>query len=288
MKISDLYIKKKPVLSFEVFPPRLDSPLETVFDTIHELKELNPDFISVTYGAGGSNRGRTVDISSKVKNSYGIEVLPHLTCVASTITDIDYVLQTLKDENVENILALRGDRPKDTPNYNFSDQEFKHSSDLIAHIKNQNHFCIAGACYPEGHLEAENIEADINNLKYKVDQGVDFLLSQIFYDNKLFYSYLDKVRNAGVALPISAGIMPVFNTKMIKNMTIMCGASLPKKLVALLNKYEGSPEDLSKAGIDYAAKQISDLIRHGVDGIHLCTMNKAEQIKQILKDIVTL
>lgn len=283
MKAIEFYHHEKTVLSIEIFPPRPDLPINTVYETLDRLKVLNPDFISVTYGAGGGNRARTIEISSKIKNTYGIEALSHLTCVASTSISISGILQSLKDEHIENIMALRGDVPKDIENFSFADQEFKHAGDLISYIKERSDFCIGAACYPEVHIESSDKHSDIEHLKTKVDSGVDFLVTQLFFDNGIFYSFLEDARNAGITCPVSTGIMPVFSTSLIKRLTLMCGASIPKKLVRILNKYENKPEELSRAGVDYAVNQIRDLIDHGVDGIHLLTMNKAEQTIEIVR-----
>lgn len=285
MKISKLYQHGKTIFSFEIFPPKPEMPVETIYNTINEIKDLNPAFISVTYGAGGSNRSRTIEISSKIKNQMGIEVLSHLTCVASSSKEIDSILASLKKENIENILALRGDPPKDICDFDFSRQEFCYASDLISYISKKGAFCIGSACYPEGHLESKNLQSDIANLKIKYESGVDFMNTQLFFDNSCFYSFMDKIRKSGINCPVSAGIMPIYNTSLIKKMTIMCGASIPKKLVSMLNKYDNNPEDLTKAGIEYAVVQITDLIKNGVQGIHLYTMNKSNLVREIVEKV---
>ena len=276
MKIIELFNLKRPVISFEVFPPKPELPLDTVFNTIEKLEKLHPDFISVTYGAGGGIRSRTVDIASEVKNNHKIEALSHLTCITSTIKDIDDILHSLKTENIENILALRGDAPKDTSNQTPSNRDFRYASDLISYIKKTDNFCIGAACYPEGHVETTDKKTDIHNLKLKVDSGVDFLVTQLFFED---------IRNAGIDCPVSAGIMPVFSTNLIKKLTLMCGATIPKKLIKILNKYESSPEDLTKAGIAYAITQIQDLIANEIQGIHLYTMNKSDHMQEIMKNV---
>lgn len=285
MRINELFYKKKPVISFEVFPPRPEVSLNTVFLTIEKLKDLNPDYISVTYGAGGGSRNRTIEIASKIKNEYNIDVLSHLTCVSTSPKDIDNILESLSNANVDNILALRGDVPMDTqisfnPFYYFS-----YASDLVSYIKKRQGFCIGAACYPEGHLQSTDKKSDISNLKFKVDCGVDFLVTQLFFDNKLFYTFLEEISKAGINVPVTAGIMPVFNSTLIKKFTSMCGASIPKKLRLILNKFDNSPDDLSKAGIEYAVNQINELIEYGVSGIHLYTMNKSDQVKTIMDNI---
>lgn len=283
MKIIEFYKIKKPVLSFEVFPPKPDLPLETVFNTLDDLKHLNPDFISVTYGAGGGTRIRTIEISSKIKNHLHIEPLSHLTCITATTNQIDDILDDLKNKNIENILALRGDIPKDIPNFDFPVQSYRYAKDLIVHIKRVGDFCIGAACYPEGHIEAVDKETDIFYLKQKIEAGADFLITQLFYDNNIFYSFLNQIRSIGITCPVSAGIMPIFNTKQIEKIISLCRVSIPKEVKDILDKYKDNSEDLIKAGIEYAINQILDLIKNGVDGIHLYTMNKSEQVKEIVK-----
>ena len=287
MKIIELFNSKKTVISFEVFPPKPELPLDTIFNTIENLQNLHPDFISVTYGAGGGIRSRSADIASKIKNSYNIEALSHLTCITSTTQDINNILQLLRNENIENILALRGDIPKDTSIITPANIGFRYASDLISYIKNTDDICIGAACYPEGHIQMIDKKDDIQNLKLKVDSGVDFLVSQLFFDNNILYSFLEDIRNCGINCPVSAGIMPVFSANLIKKLTIMCGATIPKKLIKILNKYESNPEDLTKAGIAYAITQIQDLIANGIQGIHLYTMNKSDHMQEIMKNVLS-
>lgn len=284
MRISDAFNLKKPIVSFEVFPPKLDIPIETVFDTIEEIKKIEPSFISVTYGAGGGNRSRTIEISSKIKNDFGIEALSHLTCVNSSKQDIDSILDSLSSQNINNILALRGDAPKDNPDFSFQSQEFKHASDLVSYISQRNDFCIGSACYPEGHVEAVNRGEDIEYLKMKVDSGVDFLITQLFFSNEILYKFLDEIRAKGIHLPVSAGIMPIYNTNLIKKLTLTCGARIPRKLLIILNKYENQPNELKKAGIEYSVNQIRELVANGIDGVHIYTMNKPNLAKEIHKE----
>ncbi len=281
MHIVDLFNKKKPVVSFEIFPPKPDYPVDTVFNTLEKLKDLSPDFISVTYGAGGSNRERTVEIASTVKNRCDIECLSHLTCVCSSHHDIDLVLEDLKKNNIENILALRGDIPQ---GYSATEAftEFQYASDLVKHIKANTDCCIAAAAYPEGHIESNNIDKDIEFLKQKVNIGVDFLITQLFFDNALFYGFREKVLQTGIKVPISVGIMPVLNANQIKRITTLCGAAIPTKLAHIIAKYGDHNDDFEKAGIEYASNQVQDLLQNNVDGVHLYTMNKPEQITQIM------
>lgn len=283
MKISDLYKTKKHVISFEIFPPKNDTPLDTIFNSLHSFKELNPDFISVTYGAGGSQKGRTIEISSKIKNELGVESLAHFTCVGHNLEDIDNMLVELRQNNIENILALRGDPPSNCPHFDFSRNVFKHASELISYIKSKYDFCIAAAAYTEGHADSKTLKQDILHLKNKVDEGVDFLITQLFFDNRLFYDFIDKTLSIGITCPVSAGIMPVFKADQIKSITAKSGCSIPARLVLMMDKYQDNPDDLRKAGIEYAAAQIKDLLQNGAKGIHLYTMNRPKSTYEILK-----
>ncbi|HAN21203.1 MAG TPA: methylenetetrahydrofolate reductase [NAD(P)H] [Clostridiales bacterium] len=270
MSISSLFKNKKTVISYEVFPPKRDGKLVNLTETIHSLKALNPDFISVTFGAGGNSvDSSTWNIARSIKEDFGIEPLVHLTCLNHSKEDIDNILLRLKGYGLYNILALRGDM---NPNIPFK-EDFTYASDLISYIDNSGEFSISAACYPEGHLESGNIVLDTLNLKKKVDAGATHLISQLFFDNNLFYSFLDRTRIAGIDVPIDAGIMPVVNKKQIERMVSLCGASLPPKFRRIIDKYEDKPEALRDAGIAYAVDQIIDLISQGADGIHLYTMN---------------
>ncbi|MGV8982407.1 methylenetetrahydrofolate reductase [NAD(P)H] [Clostridium sp.] len=284
MQIKNLYNNKKPVISLEIFPPKQTTPINTIFDTIEGLKDLKPDFISVTYGAGGSSRDHTVEIANILKNKYNVETLAHLTCLNSTGFEIESILNKLKERNIENILALRGDIPSDNQN-NISSPQFKHASDLVKQIKNYNSFCIGGACYPEGHIECSSKIHDLKYLKAKVDNGLDFLITQIFFDNEMLYDFLERLDILGIKIPISAGIMPVINKKQIERITQMCGSKLTQKFKRIIEKYEHNPEALKEAGIIYATEQIIDLLSSGIDGIHLYTMNKPEVAQSIFSNI---
>ncbi len=284
MKINGLFAGK-PVISFEIFPPKPDFPLDTVFATLEELKGLNPAFISVTYGAGGSSSARSIEIVDKVKNHYGMETVAHLTCVGATPDTIDIVLDRLQALGVENILALRGDPPAGDSDFVPPANGFAFAKDLVRHVKGRGCFSIAAAAYPEGHLECRDLDRDVEYLRQKVEQGVDLLVTQLFFDNVLFYTFLEKIRGKGIACPVSAGIMPVLNASQIKRITSLCGAGIPAKLQRLMEKYGSVPADMEKAGIEYASEQIADLLAHKVDGVHLYTMNKARQTKEIMGNI---
>lgn len=285
MKIKDLFSKKKPVISFEIFPPKYDVPLETIYDSLNKFKALNPDFISVTYRAGGSQKDRTIEIASKIKHDYGIESMAHFTCVGHSIEEIDSMLDDMHRQNLENILALRGDPPRDVPDFNFDKGVFRYASELIRHIRKSNDFCIAAAAYVEGHVDSKRLKEDILHLKVKVETGVDFLITQLFFDNRLFYDFMDKLACLNITCPVTPGIMPIFKADQIKRITYLCGASIPAKLVIMMDKYADNPDELRKAGIEYASSQINDLIENGVDGIHILTMNRPKSTGEILNNI---
>lgn len=286
MKISEIFnTSDRAILSFEVFPPKKTSPIESVYGKLEEICALKPDFISVTYGAGGTGaHSRTCEIASKIKNELGVESVAHLTCVNSTKADIDSTLADFKAHNIENILALRGDyvegiEPK---------KDFIYASELCEYIKEHSDFDIGGACYPEVHLEAKDEVEDILNLRKKVESGAEHLISQLFFDNSVFYRFLERAKIAGINVPIEAGIMPVTNKSQIERMVSMCGASLPSKFVKIMQKYDSKPEALRDAGIAYAVEQIVDLLANGVDGIHLYTMNNPYVARKISEAVVSL
>jgi len=285
MLIKDLFKENKPVISFEIFPPKKNYPIETVYDTIADLSDLKPDFISVTYGAGGSSKDRTVEIASTIKNKYNIEALAHLTCVSSTKTEIQNVLDKLEKENVRNILAMRGDIPDD-PNFEFPDPlHYQYARDLIVDIDQRKKFSIGAACYPEGHLEATSKVDDLKYLKHKVDANVDFLITQLFFDNELFFDFMEKIDIMGIKVPVTAGILPVLSKNQISRIVQLSGCSLPPKFKRILEKYEHNPEALREAGTAYATEQIIDLLSWGIDGIHLYTMNKPDTARRIMGNI---
>ena len=283
MKIKELF-KEKTVLSYEVFPPRPTSPVNMIYDTLNELKELSPDFISVTYGAGGGkNNGETFKIAQTIK-SYGIESAAHLACIGLKKEEVLCKLKELEAAGVQNILALRGD----IPDGGYARGDFKYASDLISFIKAHGDFDIIAACYPEGHIESASKIDDIHNLKLKVGAGADHLITQLFFDNEYFYSFAERCQFAGINVPIEAGIMPVINKKQIERMASLCGVTVPKKFVAMMQRYENNPIAMRDAGIAYAVDQIVDLIAQGVNGIHLYTMNNPYIARKIHEAICNL
>lgn len=280
MNISELYKNKKAVYSMEVFPPKKTGAIETVFNTLYGLRSLPVDYISVTYGAGGSlqQRDKTAEIAALIKKEYGIEPLAHLTCVGSDKEAIKGILDSLKAIGVQNILALRGDIPTDGEPV----MAFPHASDLASFIRDYDSFFnVAGACYPECHVDASSLDEDIENLKRKVDAGVTHLTTQLFFDNEIFYAFREKVEKAGINVPIAAGIMPIVKKSQIERTVAMCGASIPTKFARIISKYADSPEALNQAGLSYTVDQITDLLANDTRGIHLYTMNNVETAKYV-------
>lgn len=284
MKISELFKTKRVVYSFEVFPPKKTSSVETVYQTLDALTDLKPDYISVTYGAGGDGSDKTCELATHIKKTHGIEPLAHITCINSSKPEVLNVLEEFKRNGIENVLALRGDRLPDSP----IKSDFQYASDLVAFIRSHCDFDIAGACYPEGHPDCDTLEEDIEHLKHKVDMGVSHLNSQLFFDNEDFYRFIELIRKKGISVPVQAGIMPVTNARQIERMVSMTGAKLPGKFSRIMARYGHNPQALRDAGIAYATEQIIDLIASGVDGIHLYTMNQPYVARQISANIASL
>ena len=282
MRLSEIHQQKKNVLSFEIFPPKKDDELKNIDKTLEILCELNPDFISVTFGAGGSsNHNKTIQLAKKIKEEYQVEPVVHLTCLCYDKAEIDAFSKELAEEGIENVLALRGDRNPDVP----EKKDFIHASDLITYLKQTSDFCIAGACYPECHPESEDRVAEMRHLRTKVDAGAQVLLSQLFFDNHFFYRFVEDCRIAGIDVPVTPGIMPVINASQIKRMVTMCGASFPQCFERIIHKYEGNKQALFDAGMSYALSQIIDLLANDVDGIHLYTMNNPTVARKICEGI---
>lgn len=273
MKLSELFAQKRPTLSFEVFPPKTDDKYETVKFAAEKIAALKPDYMSVTYGAGGGTSDYTVSVAADILNNYNVTPLAHLTCVSSDKQKIAAQLKALKDNNIENILALRGDIPKNSDN---SAGEYKYAAQLIRDIKSMGDFCIGGACYPETHVESSTSAEDIKYLKEKVDTGCDFLTTQMFFDNNILYSFLYKIREAGITVPVVAGIMPVTNGKQIKRICELSGTYLPQRFKSIVDKFGSDPAAMTQAGVAYATDQIIDLLANGVNAVHVYSMNKPE------------
>lgn len=286
--IKELYKKKKPVLSLEVFPPKRDDDVSLIYQALDEFKNLNPDFISVTYGAGGSSSKKTVSIASYIQNICNIEALAHFTCASLKEDELALFLAELKEKHIKNILALRGDHPKNMSLEEFNGRKYQYASDLITailHTTPKDTISIGAACYPEKHIESSNREEDIIHLGKKVTCGVDFMITQLFFDNQVFYRFYDLIRSQSIQVPISVGIMPITSANQIQTIVELSGSKIPTKLSHMLAKYREKPEELKKAGLDFATNQISELMEFGVDGVHLYTMNKVEVAETIYKNL---
>ena len=284
MKIKEILDQGKPTLSFEVFPPKTEAAYESVEKAAGEIAKLKPSFMSVTYGAGGGTSRYTVEIASMIQD-LGVTPLAHLTCVSSTREKVHQVLEQLREKRIDNVLALRGDIPADgvTP------REYRYASQLIREIKEFGDFCIGAACYPEGHVESANKSMDMDYLKEKVEAGCDFVTTQMFFDNSILYSYLYRIREKGITVPVIAGIMPVTNARQISRITGMSGTYLPSRFKSIVDRFGDNPAAMKEAGIAYATEQIIDLIANGVNGIHVYSMNKpdvAAKIQDNLREIL--
>lgn len=286
MKIKDILAKGQPTLSFEVFPPKEESNYASVEKAAFEIAKLNPAFMSVTYGAGGGTSQYTVQIASDIQSKYQVPSLAHLTCVSSTREKVHSVLDEIQAHGIENVLALRGDIPKDGK----VEKDYQYASQLIREIRETcPDLCIGAACYPEGHVESANKTADIEHLKEKVEAGCDFVTTQMFFDNNILYNYLYRIREKGITVPVIAGIMPVTNVKQIERICSMSGTYLPARFKAIVDRFGDNPAAMKQAGIAYATEQIIDLIANHVNGIHIYSMNKpdvAAQIKNSLSEIL--
>ena len=283
MKIKERLQENKVQISFEVFPPKTDAGFESVVGAVEKIAALKPSYISVTYGAGGGTSKNTVKIASHIKNDLGVPSLAHLTCASSTKEEVAAVISQLKEQGIENILALRGDIPKDA-SFPIPGQ-YHYASELIRDIKEQGDFCIGAACYPEGHVEAANKDEDIRHLKEKVDCGVDFLTTQMFFDNSILYNFLYKIREKGITVPVLPGIMPVTNGKQIARICSLSGTVLPQRFLSVVDKFGDNPAAMQQAGIAYATDQIIDLIANGIQNIHIYSMNKPEVAAAIMANL---
>ena len=288
MRISDILKTDRRAVSFEFFPPKDDAGFAALFATIEALKALDPSYVSVTYGAGGSTRRKTVDLVKRIKHEIGIESMAHLTCVGANRDEIGSVLDDLAAAGLENVLPLRGDPPKGESEFVPTPGGFRYANELVAFIRERHSFCLGGACYPEKHPEAPSAEADLDNLKRKVDAGVDFLITQLFFDNDDYLRFRERAVAAGVRVPILAGIMPILNVKQIKRFTRMCGASLPDALRRKIEAVEDDAEAVRQVGIYHATRQCEDLLREGAPGIHFYTLNRSTATRAIYQSIKDL
>lgn len=281
LKLSQLFKEEKATLSFEVFPPKTWDAYESVKMATEEIAKLKPDFMSVTYGAGGGTSATSASIAENVLKNFGVTPLAHLTCVSSTKEAVRTYVQELKVRGIENILALRGDIPKEGA----KEQDYQYASQLIADLRVLGDFCIGGACYPEGHTESAHQKEDIAHLKEKVETGCDFLTTQMFFDNNILYNFLYKIRQAGITVPVVAGIMPVTNSGQIRRICQLSGTQLPRRFLAIVDRFGDNPAAMKQAGIAYATDQIIDLLANGVNNIHVYTMNKPDVAASIQNNL---
>lgn len=281
MKISKLLEQDKITLSFEVFPPKKADRFDAVKSAAEKIADLHPDFMSITYGAGGSTAGFTAELAADLKKETDVPVLPHLTCVGSSREHVDEMLSFYVHNGIDNIMVLRGDMPLSGE----IETDFAHASDLIAYIKEKTDLCIGGACYPEGHVESYNKNKDLSWLRVKVEAGCDFLTTQMFFDNNIFYNFLYRAREAGIRVPILAGIMPITNAKQLGRSVALSGTNVPERFRAIVDTFADNPAAMKQAGIVYASEQIIDLIANGVKHIHVYSMNKPDVAEGILNNL---
>jgi methylenetetrahydrofolate reductase (NADPH) len=289
MKIIELLKKDTLSLSFEVFPPKTETSFESVKTATEEIARLKPAFMSVTYGAGGGTSAYTLEIARNIKNMYGVPSIAHLTAVSSTRATVKEQVQAIKEAGIENVMALRGDIPKEKENEDRSNWDYRYAIDLVRQLKEENAFCIGGACYPEIHPESVNQKEDIKYLKEKVDAGCDFLTTQMFFDNNLLYNFLYKIREVGITVPVVAGIMPITNANQVERAIKLSGSFMPQRFKSIVDKFGSDPAAMKQAGIAYATDQIIDLFANGITNVHVYSMNKpdvAEKIQSNLSDMI--
>ena len=280
MKISEILKLNKKTISFEVFPPKSDANFDSIRAATEEIASLNPAYMSVTYGAGGGRSRYTLDIAKNIEDSYGIPTLAHLTCVSSTREIVFEKIREMKSLGIENVMALRGDIP--TSDY---PREYRYAYELVEQLRSAGGFCIGGACYPEGHPESESPERDVINLKNKVDCGLDFLTTQMFFDNDLYYRFVDRTGRIGIDLPIIPGIMPITSATQVDRIVMLSGSYLPPKLIGIIEKYKDDPASMKQAGIEYAVDRAADLYKNGVNNLHIYSMNKPDVARTILSNL---
>jgi methylenetetrahydrofolate reductase (NADPH) len=280
MRIAELFTRDRPVFSFEFFPPRTDKGFASLYRTVEELKRLDPDFVSVTWGAGGSTRRKTLEVVTRIQQDIGITAMAHLSCIGSTPDQLAEALDRLKEANIENVLALGGDRP---PDYEPPAGAFTYANELAAFVRSRWDFCLGGACYPETHPSAPSPEADLANLVRKVEAGVDFLITQLFFDNEDFFEFTARAHEAGIRVPIVPGIMPIVSASNIRRITSLCGAAIPPELERRLSEVEHDDALTLEVGIDWATMQCVELLERGAPGIHFYTLNRSPATRSIFQ-----
>ncbi len=285
MRIDRHFQPGRPTVSFEFFPPKTDAGFDKLFDTIAQLKPLSPSFVDVTYGAGGCTREKTLELTGRIRRETGLDVVAHLTCVGHAADEVGGILDELWEQDVHNVLALRGDPPGGSGAWTKTEGGFEFASEMVAYTKRRHDFFVAVAGFPEGHPQCLNRTRDLEHLKAKVDAGADAVITQLFFDNADFLRFRDECRRIGIKVPILAGIMPIQRLDQIKRFVMMCGAKIPHPLLTVLEKLESDPIAVEKAGVDYATRQCQDLLFHGVDGLHFYTLNKSTATVQIFKNL---
>lgn len=285
MFIKDLLQHETPSFSFEFFPPKTDEAFDALVDTIRELQKLHPTFVSVTHGAGGSTGRRTIDVVAKAKGELGQESMAHLTCVGSTVEEIRDVLDELQARGIENVLPLRGDPPAGTEVFEKTPGGFGNANELVSFIRERYDFCLGVAGYPEGHQEAPDLDTDLANLKRKVDAGADFIITQLFFDNRFYWDFVERATAIGITIPIIPGIMPILNVDQIKRFTRMCGASIPTTLLEQLEAVHDDSAAVHLLGVEHATQQCRELLEGGAPGIHFYTLNRSSSTRNIFQNL---
>ncbi len=283
MKIRNRLNPSNPCFSFEFFPPKTDEGTANLLRTLEDLAPLEPGFVSVTYGAGGSTRDRTVELVTRIKQNTGIEAMAHLTCVGHSRDELRDILRRLAEAKIDNVLPLRGDPPQGQKDFVPAEGGFRYASELVQFIREEDfNFCLGGACYPEGHVDTASRDADLRNLKAKVDAGLDFLITQLFFDNAFYFDFVERARRAGINVPIVPGIMPITNFEQVHRFTRMCGATVPMRLGLQLERVKDQPEAVVQLGVAHATVQCMELLARGVPGIHFYTLNKSPATRMIV------
>ena len=284
MKVKEI-LKSKRTISCEFFPPRDSDGIPAVLRTAGRIRSYNPDFVSVTYGAGGSTRAFTEEITSSLKRDTDLEVMAHLTCVAQTEEEVHTALVRLDELGIENVIALRGDPPTGQDNFVPAEGGFKHATELLRHVRDNFEFCLAAACYPEGHVESSDLITDMNYVKMKVENGADFLVTQLFYDNQDFFRLMERAETLGIDVPIIAGILPILNTNQIRRFTSLCGSKIPDELDIQLERYVDDDDAVRELGIEYATRQVQELWDQGIAGVHFYVLNRYYSVSKILDNL---
>ena len=287
MRIDQILTRNRPCFSFEFFPPKSDEGVAALMSTAAELKPLDPAFVSVTYGAGGSTRTRTIEVVKAIKNSLGLEAMAHLTCVGASVTELREVLSELREAGIDNVLALRGDPPRGETKFSAPADGLAHGADLVKLVSSEFPFCVGGACYPEKHIEAVDFATDLQFLKTKVELGAKFLITQLFFDNEAYFSFVERARRAGIDVPIIPGIMPITNSDQIARFTSMCGATIPLRLAAELATRKDQPEAILDLGVAYATLQCVDLLAAGAPAIHFYTLNRSPASRAVVSALLS-